>query len=78
MTSSDDHCPTSPAPAVGKPDAKAGDPSALPDEQLEQVSGSGSIWPPAHPPRYPMDGRVVVPPGQPYLGDLNGTITIEP
>jgi len=25
-----------------------------------------------------MDGRVVVPPGQPYLGDLNGTITIEP
>jgi hypothetical protein len=63
---------------VAEPAANASNPAALPDEQLEQVSGSGSIWPPAHPPRNPMDGRVVVAPGQPYLGDLNGTITIEP
>lgn len=76
MTSSDHRPPTPPAPTMTDTDANP--PAALPDAQLEQVSGGGSIWPPAQPPRYPMEGRVVIPPGQPYTGDLDGTITVGP
>jgi hypothetical protein len=75
MTSSNPHSSTPTIQAEASTSANT--PAALNDHQLEQVSAGGGMQPPARPPAYPVDGRVVMPPGQPYLGDLEGLITVD-
>ena len=55
------------------PDTPAGDP--LDEHQLDNVSGGRGLPPPKRVPD-PFEGRAVLPPGQPYTGDIDGTIQV--
>jgi hypothetical protein len=56
-----------------QPDTSAG--NALNDQQLDNASGGRGMPPPKRVPD-PFEGRTPLPPGQPYTGDLDGTIQV--
>lgn len=64
-------------PTLAEASTAADTPATLNDQLLEQVSAGGGMPPPIRLPGYPFEGRAVMPPGQPYLGDLDGLIAVD-